>query len=89
MDNDTPVDIALYQYNEILKIKTKELQTKYPFSAMDDEDVAKTLKSIELVYQNLTPEVSAFIRDDKSKSGKTKKWKKKMGGGSPITIFTL
>lgn len=89
MDKDIPIDIALYQYYEILKIKPKELQTKYPFSAMDDEDVAKTLKRIELVYQNLTPGVSAFILDDESKSGKTKKWKTKMGGGSPITIFTL
>lgn len=91
MDNSLPVDIALHHYNEMLKVKPKVLQSKYPFSAMDEETVARTMKQIELVYQNLTPAVSAFVRRDTgSKSGKTNKWKKKRGGGGhPITIVCL
>ena len=90
-DNSLPVDIALDHYNELLKIKPQRLQSKYPFSTMDEEEVIKTMKQIELVYQNITPEVSAFVRgDDGSKSGKTDRWKKKKGGGSdPILIFTV
>lgn len=91
MDNTLPVDIALNHYNELLKVKPRLLQSKYPFSAMDEEDVEKTMKQIELVYQNLTPTISAFVRSDNdSKSGKTNKWKKKRGGGSnSILIFTI
>jgi hypothetical protein len=58
---------------------------------MDEEVVARTMKQIELVYQNLTPDVSAFVRsDNNSKNGKTDMWKKKKGGGGhPITIVCL
>jgi hypothetical protein len=91
MDNSLPIDIALQHYNEILKVKPKALQSKYPFSAMDEEDVTRTMKQIELVYQNLTPVVSAFVRkDNNSKSSKTDTWKKKKGGGGhPITIVCM
>jgi hypothetical protein len=91
MDNSLTIDIALRYYNEMLKVKPKVLQSKYPFSAMDEEDVTRTMKQIELVYQNLTPAVSAFVRrDNNSKSGKTNIWNKKRGGGGhPITIFTI
>ena len=91
MDDGLPMDIILKYYNEMLKVKPKNLKSKYPFSAMDEEEVSKTLKQIELVYQNLTPTVSAFVRkDDKSKNGKTNTWKKKKGGGAnPIIIFTV
>lgn len=91
MNNLLPVDTALEYYNELLKVKPRALQSKYPFSAMDEKDVARTLKRIELVYQNLTPTVSAFVRKDSdSKSGKTDTWKKKRGGGDhTITIFTM
>jgi hypothetical protein len=91
MDNSLPIDIALQHYNEMLKVKPMVLQSKYPFSAMDEEVVTRTMKQIELVYQNLTPDVSAFVRsDNNSKSGKTDMWKKKIGGGGhPITIVCL
>lgn len=91
MDNSLPIDIALQHYNEMLKVKPKMLRSKYPFSAMDEEAVTRTMKQIELVYQNLTPDVSAFVRsDNNSKSGKTDSWKKKKGGGAhSITIVCL
>ena len=91
MDNKLPIDITLKHYNELLKVKQPSLQSKYPFSITSEEDVEKTLKQIELVYQNLTPDVPAFVRlDNNSKRGKTNKWKGKRGGGyNQITIFTM
>lgn len=90
MDSSLPIDIALKHYTEILKVKPKILQSKYPFSMMDEEDVVRTMKQIELVYQNLTPDVSAFVRMDNNNSrGKTNKWKKRGGGVHSITIFTI
>jgi hypothetical protein len=91
MDDTIPVDIALKHYNQMLKVKPNVLQSKYPFSAMDEEGVVKTLKQIELVYQNLTDGVSAYVRkDNDNKSNKTSRWKNKRGGGSGvITVFTI
>jgi hypothetical protein len=86
MNNALPVDISLEHYNELLKVKPRSLQSKYPFSAMDEEDVTRTLKQIELVYQNLTPELSAFVRKDDS-NGKPGK-QKKGGDVYNITVFT-
>jgi hypothetical protein len=84
MDNVIPINIALDQYNELLKVKPMELQSKYPFSAMNEEEVVRTLKQIELVYQNLTPTVSAFVLKDKKND------EKKIGGSiNTITIFTI
>ena len=59
MENSLPNDIALQNYNEMLKVKPRVLQSKYPFPAMDEEGVARTMKQIEVMYQNLTPDVSA------------------------------
>jgi hypothetical protein len=91
MDNTIPVDIALENYNKILKVKPNVLKSKYPFSAMGEEDVIKTLKRIELVYQNLTYDMSAYVRTDiNNKNNKTSRWKNKRGGGGgTITIFTI
>jgi hypothetical protein len=91
MDNTIPVDIALENYNKILKVKPNVLKSKYPFSAMGEEEVIKTLKRIELVYQNLTSDMSAYVRTDiNNKNNKTSRWKNKRGGGGgTITIFTI
>jgi hypothetical protein len=91
MDNGSiHVDIALRNYKEMLKIKPKHLKSKYPFTAMDEDEVIRTLKKIELVYQDLTPTVSAFvIKYDDNKEGKTNTWKKKGGGDNSIVVFTM
>ena len=48
---------------------------------MDDEEVAHTLKQIELIYQNLAPDVDAYIPKGTPQ--------KKTGGGNAVIIFTL
>ena len=60
----------LSQYDILCKIKPKSLATKYPYVTMSNEQVVKTLKRIELVYQHLTPylvEKSKSIRGGRSK----------------------
>lgn len=71
---------ALKYYSQLLKVKPKKLQSRYPFSSMDAELVQKTLKRIELVYQDLTPEVSAFVRGDRRG--------RRTGGGGGVTVIT-
>ena len=65
----------LDNYKTLCKIKPKSMKTKYPYAAMSEEQVLKTLKRIELVYQHLTPQLV-----ERSKS--------KHGGKKQITIVT-
>ena len=83
-----PPAIVLEQYESLLKIKPKELQTNYPFSTMSEEKVTETMKQIELVYQHLSPDNSRHILQN---SKKKKKHKFKKGGfsRSQILVFTL
>jgi hypothetical protein len=81
MENILPVDTALNYYEDLKRVKPVYLQTKYPFSSMDDEEVIHTLKQIELVYQNLTPDVDGYVRKGTVS--------RKTGGGSKVIIFTM
>lgn len=78
-----PDEIILQYYEELLKIKPLQLQTKYPFSAMDEEKVSKTLKSIELEYQQLK---HVFV--DRN-AGRKKNTKRGGGIGGKILVFTM
>ena len=80
MDGLIPIDDASNQYTEIRKVKQQEFQYKYPFSDMDEGDVVKTLKQIELVYQNVTSTRSVIVKKGRVKKG---------GGNNTIVIFTL
>lgn len=84
MDNVLPVDIALAHYNDLLKVKPKNLRTKYPFIVMDESCIIKTMKRIELVYKNISPNTSLLVNKNSKKPNKT------IGAGKKIiTIFTM
>jgi hypothetical protein len=75
----------LNDYNILTQIRPKSLRPEFPYA----ESVLKTMKQIELVYQKLTPTTAAYVRGDQPESGKTQKWKTKLGGGArPITVIT-
>jgi hypothetical protein len=63
-------------YLELCKIKTKKHITKYPYVSMNNELVITTLERIEIIYQNLS-------------NGELDATKKKGGGGSSVTIYTM
>ena len=71
----------LRQYNELLKIKPPKLQTKYPFSSFNEEDVVITTKRIELIYQHMKPDKPVYTNN--------KKINKVGGRDSRVTVFTL
>lgn len=75
---DLHPDIILKKYNDLLKVKPLNLQTKYPYSIMSEEEIVKTMKEIEMTYQNL----QGYFTNDK---------RPKRGGGvtAQITIFTM
>lgn len=58
----------LKDYRILCQVKPKSLQTKYPYTSINDEHITKTMKRINLIYKHLTPE-------------HVKKEKKKIGGG--------
>lgn len=66
----------LDDYKILCQVKPKSLQTKFPYASMDDEQISKTLKRIELVYQHLVPHL---VEKSKSKKG---------GGIKQITVVT-
>ena len=81
MSNKIPVDIALEYYNTLLNIKVPENKLDYPYNFMEEGEVIKTLKQIELVYQHLSPQGPVF---------KDKNYKKKGGiVKHPITVLLL
>ncbi len=84
MGDILPPDTILRNYTDLLRVKPPYLKSHYPYSTMDEETVAKTLKQIELVYQNLSPDVIVYVPKTDVDRGK-----KKGGGMHPITIFTM
>lgn len=87
MINELPPETVLRNYNSLLKVKPPILSPKYPYSSMDKETVSKTVKQIELVYQNLVQEVPVFVQHGKKRE--KNRWYKKGGGSHLITVFTL
>lgn len=76
--NDLHVDVVLKYYNEMLKVKPKASQTKYPYIQMDEGEIIKTMKEIDMTYQNL----KGFYTDNERP-------RRGGGGDGRIVIFTM
>lgn len=76
-NTDLHIDLVLKYYKEILKVKPKESQTKYPYVKMDEGEIIKTMKEIDMTYQNL----KGFYTDNRHL--------RRGGGDGRIVIFTM
>lgn len=78
MTTELHVDLALKYYNTLISVKPHHLQNKYPYINMDQEQLTKTMKEIELTYQHL----QGYFTD-------SRRPKRGGGPGKKIIIFTL